>query len=186
MDLSIVLVVESRMVSIFWARKVDVCYLDIFLCTHFSSDINTQLVRDDWQIQIQPIAICLILFGVHNILFIIEVKIIAHLLNKFDAMPLTSFGNLLLNEIILALESPFPWCNAFLLNPLTCNWNLLVEFSFSQGVAFWGLFGINGIVRYSTTPPGPWKRHIRSFEMPCLIMTVLNGNVHARISKNYY
>ena len=83
------------------------CYLDIFLCTHFSLDINTQLVRDDWQIQIQPIAICLIIFGVHDILLITKVNFIAHLLNKFDAMPLTSFGNLLLNEIILALESPF-------------------------------------------------------------------------------
>ena len=182
MDLSIVLVVESRMVSIFWAHKVDVCYLDIFLSTDFSLDINAQLVWGDWQIQIQPIAICLIIFGVHDILFFIKVKIIAHLLNKFGAMPLTSFGNLLLNEIILALGSPFPWCNAFLISPSTCDWNLLVEFSFSQGVAFWGLFGINGIIWYSTTPPSPWKWHIRSFEMPCLIMTIVNGNVHARIS----
>ena len=38
---------------------------------------NTQLVQDDYQIQIVPVAIFLIVFGARmNILFIVEVKIL--------------------------------------------------------------------------------------------------------------
>jgi hypothetical protein len=47
-------------------HKVAVCYLDIFLSTPtFRRIRNIQKVRDDWQIQIVLVAICIMIFGAH-------------------------------------------------------------------------------------------------------------------------
>ena len=61
--------------------EVDVCCLDTFFCAPtFRRIWNIQLVRDYEQIQIVPVAVCLVIFGaLKEISFIIKVKPVMHI-----------------------------------------------------------------------------------------------------------
>ena len=74
-----------------YQQKVDLCCLNTFLSAPTSCRIqNTyQLLQDDQQIQNVPIAICLIIFGIHmNVLVINKVKILV-LINWSYRYPLS-------------------------------------------------------------------------------------------------